>query len=201
LGHAWLILKVVDFDSPPGDISWLHKEAKKHTCFQVSMTCTQLYKILDLDAMVLYKQPEEGEEASGLLSLRQVLPKHFWTQDNGSLLFAEIHQKQHGTPMEAVIPNTKKAEAIVGAMNRQLPAFIKHYLLGKGLDQDFVTWLVMAACCPVLVGESNRVKWVPEKLEVITPDDAKDNARLTAFENQEWYFDLNKLHVSPKKKT
>ena len=88
-----------------------------------------------------------------------------------------------------MIPNTQEAKAMVGAMNQQLPAFIKHYLLGKGLDQDFVTLLVMAACCccPVLVGKSNRVKWDPEKLEVITLEDAKDNARLTAFENQERY--------------
>jgi hypothetical protein len=138
-GTHVLILEVVDFDSPPGDISQLHKEGKKHTCFQVSMTCTQLYGILDLDTTVPYKQPEEGEEASGLLSLRQVLSKHFWTRDNRSPLFAEIHQKQHSAPVEVVIPNTKEAKAMVGAMNRQLPAFIKHYLLGKGLDQDFVT--------------------------------------------------------------
>ncbi len=100
-----------------------------------------------------------------------------------------------------MIPNTKEAKAMVGATNRQLPAFIKHYLLGKGLDQDFVNRLVVAACCPVLVGESNRGKWDLEKLEVIMSEDAKDNARLAAFENQEWYFDLNKLRVSLKKKT
>ncbi len=59
----------------------------------------------------------------------------------------------------------------------------------------------MAACCPVLVGESNRVKWDLEKLELITSNDTKDNARLAAFENQEWYFDLNKLRIRPKKQT
>jgi hypothetical protein len=59
------------------------------------------------------------------------------------------------------------------------------------LDQDFVTRVVVAACCPVLVGESNRVRWDQKKPEVIMLDDAKDNARLAAFENQEWYFDLN----------
>jgi hypothetical protein len=32
-------------------------------------------------------------------------------------------------------------------------------------------------------------------------EDAKDNARLAAFENQEWYFDLNKLRVSSKHNT
>jgi hypothetical protein len=95
--------------------------------------------------------------------------------------------------VEEVIPNTKEAKVMVGAINRQLLAFIKHYFLGKELNQDFVTWLVVAACCPVLAGESNRVKWDSEKLELITSDDAKDNARLAAFDNQEWYFDLNKL--------
>jgi len=45
---------------------------------------------------------------------------------------AEIHQHQHGAQVDIVIPNTRKAEAMVGEMNRQLPAFLKHYLGDKG---------------------------------------------------------------------
>ncbi len=54
------------------------------------------------------------------------------TRDNKSPLMAEIHQRQHRTPVEIVVPNTCKAEAMVGEMNRQLPAFLKHYLGDKG---------------------------------------------------------------------
>jgi hypothetical protein len=63
---------------------------------------------------------------------------------------------------------------MIGSMNCQLPAFIKHYLLQKGLDQGFVVRLVVAACCPTLVGDMNMVTWDDKKMELITPEEAKD---------------------------
>jgi hypothetical protein len=107
-------------------------------------------------------------------------------------LFAEIHQKQSGGVVEAVVPNTKKeADAMVGSMNWQMPAFIKHY---------FVTRLVVAACCPMLVGEINTVTWDAEVLDLITAEDADDDACLSSFEKTNWFIDIDKLCVSPKKK-
>lgn len=199
-GAHVLVSEVVDYDSPPGDIARLQKEAKNHTCFQVSMTCTQLYGILDIDAAVPYKLPGEGEEAGGLLSMRQVLPKHFRTRDNKSPLFAEIHQRQNGAPVEVVIPNTREAEAMLGDMNWLLPAFIKFYLEEKGLEKDFVTRLIVAACCLSLVAKINTVTWDPVKQNLLELEDSGDKGNLSAFESQEWYFDLQKLRVSPKKK-
>ena len=44
------ISEVVDYDLPPGDINRVIWTAKKHTCFQVSMTGAELYGITDLGA-------------------------------------------------------------------------------------------------------------------------------------------------------
>ncbi len=198
-GSHVLISAVVEYDSPPGDILRLQKEAKNHTCFQVSMTCMQLWGILDIDQEVPLKILENGEETGGRLSMRQVLPKHFRTRDNKSPLLAEIHQCQHGAPVEIVMPNTREAEAMVGDMNRQLPAFIKHYLVDKGFKPDFVNRLIVASCCPVLVGKMNSVTWDAKTMNLLTPEDGKDWDSLAVFEKQDWYFDLHQLRVSPKK--
>ena len=85
-----------------------------------------------------------------------MLMQHFCTRDRESPLFAEVHQKQSGGVVESVVPNTTEVEGLVGLMTRQTPAFIKHYLLYRGLPMDFLNRLVVA-CCPTLVREMNTV--------------------------------------------
>jgi len=199
-GEHVLISKVVEYDSPPGDIKRVLKTAKRHTSFHVSMTVVQLYGIMDLDAEVPFIRPAEGEEDGGSLTQRDVMLRHFRTRDGGPPLVAEIHQKQSGGVVEAVVPNIKEVDSMVGSINRQLPAFVKHYLLYKGLSEDFVTRLVVASCCPVLVGEMNTVVWDGEALDLKTAEDTADDARLSAFEKADWFIDIEKLRVSPKKK-
>jgi hypothetical protein len=46
----------------------------------------------------------------------------------------------------------------------------------------------------------NSVTWDARKMALITLEDEKDRDSLAAFEKQDWYFDLNQLRVSPKKK-
>ena len=198
-GHV-MISEVVDYDSPPGDVKRVLKAAKKHTCFQVSMTGVQLYGITDLDTEVACVQTGEGDEEGGNLSLRAVLLRHLRTRDGSSPLFAEVHQKQSGGVVEAVVPNTQEAESMVGSLNRHMPAFLKHYLLYRGLPEDFVTRLIVASCCPTLVSEINTVRWDEKHLDLITTEDAEEEARLSAFEKSDWFMDLEQLHVSAKKK-
>ena len=142
----------------------------------------------------------EGDEDGGTLSLRAVLLRHFRTRDGGSPLFAEVHQKQSGGVVEAVVPNTKEADSMVGWMNRQMAAFIKHYLLYRGLPKDFVIRLIVASCCPTLVSEINTFHWDKINLELITMEDSEEEVRLSAFKNADWFMDLESLHVSSKKK-
>ncbi len=201
-GKHVLISEVVDFNSSQGAIERLMKEAKKHTCFQVSMSCKALVGVLDIDAEVAFKVDDEGKEVGGRVSLRNFLPFHLRTRDNKSpLLLVEMHQRQTAAPVEVVIPNTEEAEAMIGDFNRNAPAFLKFYLMGIGFNEAFVVRLIQASCCPIVLGKMNGITWNKKRLELILPEDVRDKEGLAAFENQEWYFNLKNLRVSPKKGT
>ena len=153
-----LILETVEYDSTQGNIDWVLKTAQKHTNFQVSLTVVQLYGISNLDHPVPLRT-EEGAQSEGKLTLRQVMIKHVRTQDGESPLFAYIHQRQAHSPVEAVIPNTLEANGMIGLMNQQTPAFLKHYLVSQDLTANFVSRLVVALCDPVLAGAMNSTRW------------------------------------------
>ena len=68
-----IISRVVDFESPPGDIERMRQVALRHTRYQCSMMVSQLYGIVDLDAPVT--MIAGGGEGSPELTLRQILPK------------------------------------------------------------------------------------------------------------------------------
>ena len=67
-GEHVLISQVVEYELPPeyelplGDIKRVLKTVKRHTCFQVSMTVSQLYGITGIDAVVPYVQSSGGED-------------------------------------------------------------------------------------------------------------------------------------------
>jgi hypothetical protein len=46
----------------------------------------------------------------------------------------------------------------------------------------------------------NSVTWDAGKMALVTAEDGKDRDSLAAFEQQDWYFDLHQLRVTPKKK-
>ena len=194
-GDHVLISRVVDFDSPSGDIDRMRDFAMRHTRYQCSMMVSQLYGIVSLDAPV-----KLGGDESAELTLRQILPKYLRTKDGKAPLIAEVHQTRMNGPVEAVVPKAKVAEVVVTAMNRQMAAYLKHYLVQCGLDVDLVTRLVVASCCPTLVSEINQYEWDEEKQELRSTKEAEDDSKLALFEKADWYFDLAKISVSPQKK-
>ena len=197
-GEHVIISRVVDFDSPPGDIDRMRVVAMRHTRYQCSMMVAQLYGIVALDAPV--KMIAGGGDGTPELTLRQILPKYLRTRDKKAPLVAEIHQIRPDGPVEAVVPKAKVAETVVTAMNRQMAAYLKYYLLDCGLDEDFVTRLVVASCCPTLVAEINQYEWDEESGDLKSIKEGEDDSKLAAFEKAEWYFDLEKISVSPQKK-
>jgi hypothetical protein len=199
-GRHVLISEVVDFTSLQGDIEHLMKEAKKHTCFQVSMTCKQLTGVLDIDAEVAFKVDDEGKAVGGMVSLRSFLPARLCTRDNKLPLIAEMHQRQQAAPVKVVIPNTEEADSMIGDVNRNTPAFLKFYLMGIGFEEDFVIRLIKASCCPIMLGKMTGITWNKEKVQLVLPEDLKEKESLEAFENQEWFFNLKSLRVSPRKR-
>lgn len=194
-GDHVLISRVVDFDSPWGDIDRMRDFAMKHTRYQCSMMVSQLYGIVNLDAPV-----KLGHDNSVEITLRQILPKYLRMNDGKAPLIAEVHQMRANGPVEAVVPKAKVAEVVVTAMNRQMAAYLKHYLVQSGLDVDLVTRLIVAFCCPTLVSKINQYEWDEEKQELHSIKEAGNDSKLALFEKADWYFDLAKISVSPQKK-
>jgi hypothetical protein len=131
------------------------------------------------------------------LTLRQIIPKYLSTRDGKSPLVAEIHQIRPNGPVEAVVPKVKVADVMVSAMSCQMAAFLKYYLLDYGLEEDLVTRLVVASCCPTLVLEIYQYEWDEENQELKLIKEKEDESQLAAFEKADWYFDLDKMSVSP----
>ncbi len=197
-GDHMLISETVEYDSTQGNIDRVLKTLQKHTNFQVSLTVVQLYGISNLDHPVPL-QVEEGAQSEGKLTLRQVMTKHVRTQDGESPLFASIRQGQAHSPVEAVIPNKLEAEGMIGSINQQTPAFLKHYLVSRGLAADFISRLVVASCDPVLAGTMNSTRWDNNKQDIILEDESWKEASLAVFENAPWYVGISKLQVSETK--
>jgi hypothetical protein len=122
-GDHVIISRVVDVESPPGDIERIRTVAMRHTRYQCSMMVSQLYGIVNLDAPV--KVVAGGDVGVPELRLRQILPKYLCTQDGKAPLFVKIHQIRINGPVEAVVPNGKVAEAMISAMNQQMAAYLK----------------------------------------------------------------------------
>ena len=197
-GEHVIISRVVDFESPPGDIERMRQIAMRHTRYQCSMMVVQLYGIIHVDAPVALMAG--GGDGSPELTLRQVLPKYLRTHDGKSPLIAEIHQTRMNGPVEVVVPKAKVAEKVVTAMHCQMAAYLKFYLMDCGLEEDFVTRLVVASCCPNLVAEINQYEWDEELREIKSIKEKEDDSKLALFEQADWYFDLEKISVSPQKK-
>lgn len=197
-GDHVLISEAVDYGSPQGDIDRMLATAKRHTSFQCSMCVMQLEGIVDLDAPVKVSVGE-GEDR-GELTLRQILIRHYRTKDGESPLFAEVHQSQANTAVEAVVPNVKSAEIVVLAMNKHMAGYLKHSLLDRSLAADLVTRLVVASCDATLVAGLNTVTWDSERQEITTANEKDNDDRLSAFEKGGHYIDIDKLRISPVKK-
>ena len=77
----------------------------------------------------------------GYTSLRRVLYK-FTKLSGGHSLIGEIHQENDLSIVDIVIANAPEAETMVAMMNKNLAAYLTHYLKDAGLNEDFITRLV-----------------------------------------------------------
>ena len=97
----------------------------KHVNFHCSMTAAGLLGMWDLDTDVPYYSASNIDEIAGFLFTRQVLYNHVKTSD-GHSLFAEIHQQGGMANVEAVLPNTPKAENMVEMMNKNMIGYLRN---------------------------------------------------------------------------
>ncbi len=139
LGKQAHISKVMDNESTPGEIKRMVKYAMGHANYQGSMTGEMIAGIALLDGGV--SPMIDG----GVVSLQTVLFNYFIMEDKFSV-FAELHQPEELGPVLAIIPACKKAEHLIHMMNKQVTAFLFHFLKDAALPEMFLRSILKETC-------------------------------------------------------
>ncbi len=163
------------------------KVAQSHTNYQVSMVGDELAAIINVDTTADILHPATRECFKTYL-LCQIL-MYFIKMGDSCQAIAEVHQKGIQHPTHVVIPNTKDAEAILGMMNRNLPAYLCYTLQEQGFPDDFIKALLERSCKAATVAESFNYQWDKATKTLTSEKDKKANDALKAFKNAAWYKD------------
>jgi hypothetical protein len=129
------ITKTVDWDSLKGDVSCFIWMLQDHMCYNISAISVEVRGISDLDASAEILCTTTGN-ILGHLSLRQTLMKYLKLQD-GTPMYAELHQCGLQGPVDMVIPNTAAAEAGFEMFNKQPAGYLYHVLPTFGASPPF----------------------------------------------------------------
>ncbi len=131
------------------------------------------------------------------MTLRKCLYQ-FWTFDDDSSMFAEIHQCGPMSNVEVVVPDVKEAEMALAMMNKQATAYFVFYLKDLLVDQE-----VIEALCngfePTLVHEIGQCKWDLDAKTITTPQDLAEGEGDEA-KKEAWYIDAVSAQLSGAKK-
>jgi hypothetical protein len=184
--HAHLS-EVTDANSTNREAKRQVDVAQSHTNYQMSMTSEDLEGITSLDERIDITHPSTGE-AVGSLSLRMILLNYLKMQD-GHPMIAEVHQEDLCKPVHVVIPQAEEAERMIGMMNKNLPAFLFHFLTDAGFTDEFLQELLRRTCEASLVAEVATCKWDNATRTLITREDERHEKAIKAFEGAVWFRD------------
>ena len=88
--------------------------------------------------------------------------------------------------VKAVVPNMSEAETPVEIINKNVVAYLSHYLGDKGMPAIFVTELLKVSCNPSLFQNLTKHKWDKEK-KVLTTPEQQERTKELAMQNTAWY--------------
>jgi hypothetical protein len=132
---------------------------------------------------------EESNKFLGNLSLHQVLLRYLRLSD-GHQLIAEVHQSDEIMgPVQAVIPNTPKAERMILMMNKNVPSYIGNVLKDQGMPEPFLVELVRKSCCPTQVSEMGNCNWDLDSGTLTTQEEKADEKNPVFPETASWFKD------------
>ena len=172
---------------------------KRHVNYHASMTTVGFPGVWDLDKEVPFYNVNDPTQIEGYLSLRVVFYKQMKLEDGHSLI-AEIHQEHAMADVEAVIPDIPAAETMVLMMEKNIVAYLTHYLEDVGMDKAFVKELLKESCDPALFHLAAQCDWDKDKRILLTPEDKKKEKE-KALEDAAWYKDkFSEFMDSPKNK-
>ena len=110
-------------DAPLSDCSRLRRCVQGHLNYHLSSTSVAINGIEDLDASEIVRNPTTGMQVARV-SLRDMLYKI--KLSNKSPLFLQLSQRPSGE-VDAVVPNTAKAESMSERINVQVAAWCHYY--------------------------------------------------------------------------
>jgi hypothetical protein len=174
--------------------------AKKHVNYESSMIYTGIVGIMSLDKEVEIKSVTDPSVTVGTITCRQMLYSMVKLPGNPPLpLICEIHQKTPVSSIDIVIPNCPEAEAMVGQINKNFPAYMYHYLQTVAkMDEDTVMALLHASADPSLMHAMDDCTWDDKTLILTTPED-KQREEEEAMERAAWYKDAFAAQGTSKK--
>ncbi len=197
------ISEVVDKDSTPSEIKRL-TIAQTHTNYKCSMILEDIVGITNLDATAPIFD-EESRRHLGNLSLCQFLLQFLQLSD-GHQLIAEVHQSNEIMgPVQAVIPNTPKAERMILMLNKNVPSYIiGNVLKDQGLPELFLLDLVKKSCCPTQLSEMANCTWDSDTGTLTTHQEATEEKNCVVLETALWFKDAfadlgSRVDGKPKK--
>ena len=151
------------------------------------MTAVGFKRIWDLDTEVPIYNVTDSSRIEGLMCLRTIMYSSL-KLGNGHPLLAEIHQEQVMGDVEAVVPNIEEAEMMVAMINKNVVAYLSHYLVDAGIPSSFVKALLKSSCDPALFHNMQKCTW-DKKTKVLTTPEDKEKAKEEEMQNAAWYKD------------
>jgi hypothetical protein len=189
-GHAH-ITKMVDWDSPKGDISWFVWMSQDHMCYNMSVVSAEVRGITDLDASADVLCPESGD-ILGRLSLRETLIEYLKLKD-GNPLVVELYQRGSQGPVDMVIPNTSKAESHFEMFNKQPASYLYHILPLFRATENFVKTILQRLIAAGLTTEAPQCTYNADKQVLTTPCNAQQESILSNVRSLPFFQDINAI--------
>ena len=183
-------------DTKPQDLTNMGRYVRRHVNYHSSMTYDGLVGIGELDQPVPFFSETDSQKVMGHMTLRYVLYK-FVKLSGGHSLIGEIHQENKLSSVDIVVPNAPEAETMVAMMNKNLAAYLHHYLKDEGLNVDFIHDLLQASIDPQLLHSMRECKWDKATKVLSTPED-QEKEKDKEIENAAWYKDEFGSHMKDK---
>eukprot|EP00956_Cyclotella_meneghiniana_P036472 scaffold126145_cov44-Cyclotella_meneghiniana.AAC.2 len=176
--------EVVDYNSTPGDLKRAEKFYYRSMNYNASLTASDMDGFKNLNDAV---QITKGEDVLATLTGRECLLS-LYKMDNGSPLFAEVHQSFGSSYVQVVYPNCREAEASVTAMMKHPAGYTLNVWKDCGVDEDFIWVFLNKFFEPPLVHSAEDCKWDAVNKCLTTPDELDDDGE--ELEKQSWFIDV-----------
>jgi hypothetical protein len=92
-------------------------------------------------------------------------------------------------PVQAVIPNTPKAERMILMMNKNVPTYVGNVLKDQGMPEPFLMELVRKSCCPTQISEMATCTWDPDSGSLTTQWETAEENNRVILETASWFKD------------